>query len=87
MKDAPHVDSNAASWTSRERLGWLSTLKNRLVAISASDIGREARIAVISNQIQEIGEINNRAICYSSLNVVIKELSDTVCASTAVKGP
>ena len=65
-----------------ERKTWLvKHVENRLVAISASDVGREARIAVISIQTKEI---NNRAICY--LNVV-KELSDTVCASTVVKGP
>lgn len=56
---------------------------NRLVAISASDIGREAGSIDISNQIQEICD-SNRAIC--SLNVV-KGLSDTICASTAIKGP
>ena len=68
-----------------ERKTWLvKHVENRLVAISASDVGREARIAVISIQIKEIGDINIYAICY--LNVV-KELSDTVCASTAVKGP
>lgn len=55
---------------------------NRLVAISASDIGKEARSIGFSNQIQEIRDIN-RAIC--SLNVV-KGLSDTICASAAVKG-